>query len=543
MKILKTYNIGKNTTFDLTKLCQDLEKGTYTIKTQAVSIYGNKSPESTGLSYLVDPLNPLHLPLFTIRCKFSTAGQPSPAYTGVTWDSVNQVDSDGYIWDITKNSTDWTNLLRSETTLVEVLGANLTGVTKLDRVFGEDEQLVSVALFDTSTVTSFRNTFRNCTSLLNVPRFNTSAGTDFTQMFIYCSNLKSVPNIDLTSATTIKFLFGYCTSLEKAILSNSTTSLTVTECLFGECHSLKDVKFINMDTSKVTIMYHMFDTCSSLSSIPFFNTSSCYGFNYMFKNCSSLTELPVLDTSKATKFVSVFNGCINVRSGALSLYQQLSTQANPPAEYSDAFKNCGSNTTTGSAELAQIPEDWGGTYVPVDPYNPLGLPPFTIRCKFSSDYTPDMGTSQTLVDAGENVWDIGFEDASSLFKSNDNLLEVIGANTSSVTTMASWFYECTSLTSVPLFDTSSVTNMISMFNGCISLITVPLFDTSSCTNMGAMLRRCNYVQSGALALYQQASSQATEPSHQLTFAGCGSETVTGAAELAQIPIDWGGTME
>lgn len=180
-------------------------------------------------------------------------------------------------------------------------------------------------------------------------------------MFVYCSNLKSVPNIDLTSATTIKYLFGYCTSLEKAILSNSTTSLTVTECLFAECRSLKDVKFINMDTSKVTIMHHMFDTCSSLSSIPFFDTSSCNGFNYMFKNCTSLTEVPALDTSKATKVVEIFNGCINVRSGALSLYQQLSTQANPPSEHSDAFKDCGSNTTTGSAELSQIPEDWGGT--------------------------------------------------------------------------------------------------------------------------------------------------------------------------------------
>jgi hypothetical protein len=50
------------------------------------------------------------------------------------------------------------------------------------------------------------------------------------------------------------------------------------------------------------------------------------------------------------------------------------------------------------------------------------------------------------------------------------------------------------------------------------------------------------VESGALALYQQAGSQATPPSsYSNCFAGCGRDTVTGAAELAQIPTDWGGT--
>ena len=34
------------------------------------------------------------------------------------------------------------------------------------------------------------------------------------------------------------------------------------------------------------------------------------------------------------------------------------------------------------------------TPTPVDPYNPLGLPPFTIRCKFASGYTPKMGKQQ-----------------------------------------------------------------------------------------------------------------------------------------------------
>jgi hypothetical protein len=61
--------------------------------------------------------------------------------------------------------------------------------------------------------------------------------------------------------------------------------------------------------------------------------------------------------------------------------------------------------------------------------------------------------------------------------------------------------------------------------------------------MRNMFYDCVNVQSGALALYQQASSRVTPPSHSYTFRFCGSNTETGAAELAQIPTSWGGTMQ
>jgi len=53
----------------------------------------------------------------------------------------------------------------------------------------------------------------------------------------------------------------------------------------------------------------------------------------------------------------LFN-CYNVQSGALALYQQASTQTNPPTGHGSTFRNCGSNTQTGAEELAQIPSDW-----------------------------------------------------------------------------------------------------------------------------------------------------------------------------------------
>ena len=171
--------------------------------------------------------------------------------------------------------------------------------------------------------------------------------------------------------------------------------------------------------------------------------------------------------------------------------------------------------------------------------NPLGLPAKTIRCKFASGYTPAMGTSQTQVDSANNVWDIGFSSAEKLFQNNTSLLQVLCANTSSVTSMKWMFQGCTSLVSVSLFDTSSVTNMFAMFNNCTNLSSVLLFDTSSVTDMSHMFNGCTSVTGGALALYQQASTQATPPSsHGQTFYQCGKNTTTGAAELAQIPVNW-----
>lgn len=187
-------------------------------------------------------------------------------------------------------------------------------------------------------------------------------------------------------------------------------------------------------------------------------------------------------------------------------------------------------------------------------YNPLGLPPNTVRVRTSDGNAParfpyESGyttyETATLVPGTTDVYDV-YKSGTSfqrLLIASSNVIEVLGANTTGITNMNNMFasedFFTMTLTSVPLFDTSSVTSMYGMFSGCTSLTYVPLFDTSSVTNMSRMFSYCTNVQSGALALYQQASTQANPPSsHDGTFSDCGSNTVTGAAELAQIPSDW-----
>ena len=91
---------------------------------------------------------------------------------------------------------------------------------------------------------------------------------------------------------------------------------------------------------------------------------------------------------------------------------------------------------------------------------------------------------------------ITFEDTSSvtdtycMFGNCSSLTTVPLFNTSSVTNMPNMFQNCSSLTTVPSFDTRSVTNMSYMFQQCSSLTTVPLFDTSSGPNMTNMFNNC-----------------------------------------------------
>lgn len=200
-----------------------------------------------------------------------------------------------------------------------------------------------------------------------------------------------------------------------------------------------------------------------------------------------------------------------------------------------------------------------------DPYNPLGLPSFTMRFEFyGTDAELDPSTvisNGTWTHVSGSVWDWTYENtswASALSYWDPNYqatrtlaqiyrFNVLGANTTGVTNMSNLFNNHKYITTIALFDTSSVVNFSSFLKTGSSsapvLQTIPLFPTSSATNVSNMFENCRNVESGALALYQQMSTQANPPSsHTYTFRYCGRNTTTGAAELAQIPTSWGGTM-
>lgn len=108
--------------------------------------------------------------------------------------------------------------------------------------------------------------------------------------------------------------------------------------------------------SGVSLMSNSFYRCTSLQSVALMDTSNIDYMINMFYGCTSLKAVPLFDTSNAASIDKMFYNCYKVESGALALYQKASE--NPPLTYAQAFHNCGRDTATGSAELAQIPADW-----------------------------------------------------------------------------------------------------------------------------------------------------------------------------------------
>ena len=175
---------------------------------------------------------------------------------------------------------------------------------------------------------------------------------------------------------------------------------------------------------------------------------------------------------------------------------------------------------------------------------------------------------------GNKIWDIYKADNnwSNLFGGKDDAHHIadymsvsglLGGNTTNVTDMSymfancmavnsmpmidmsnvsstSWMFFYCGLYSIPKFNTRNVVDMSYMFSHCGHLTAIPLFDTSKATNMDHTFFWTYDVQSGALAMYQQASTQATVPSHDSTFTRCGVSNESGYAELVQIPSSWGG---
>ena len=269
---------------------------------------------------------PTELPHFTMRLKFTNGITPT-----FSKGSAVQLSASPNVWDLTYQDADWTDLLKYQTDLLEILDANTTGVTNMVGLVLGCENLTTVPLFDTSGVTNMMGMFGNCSAITSVPLFDTSNVTNMQSMFAGCRVLTAVPLFDTSK------VLSFTSMLE-------------------QCRGITTVPSFN--TSSALSMGSMFHECTSLTTVPLFDTSLVVNMNQMFRDCWSLKAIPLLDTSSSTDMRLMCAGCTEVESGALALYQQASSQAVPPSSYTRCFYDCGRDTTTGAAELALIPSDW-----------------------------------------------------------------------------------------------------------------------------------------------------------------------------------------
>lgn len=240
--------------------------------------------------------------------------------------------------------------------------------------------------------------------------------TEYGYSGVAVSRLKGIVNEEfkhiVVENCTIKgsaeSMFAYLTGVESIEFKNvNTSNVTSMKCMFQSCDSLDNLDLSGFDTSNVTDMYGMF--CSkSLTSVNVngFDTSKVTDMTCLFSGCKSLksVDLSSFDTLNVTSMWCMFEGCSNLRSVKLGTFD---TKKVTSMGY--MFRDCG--------KLEEV--------------------------------------------------------------------DVSRFNTSSLKDTRSMFYGCTSLEEIDVsgFDTSKIKDMAYMFYGCSSLISVDLsnFDLSTST--------------------------------------------------------------
>lgn len=121
------------------------------------------------------------------------------------------------------------------------------------------------------------------------------------------------------------------------------------------------VRIESADLTGLSNLNEFLKNNTTIQSVENIKTPNITNIYMAFFGCTSLTKIPMFDVTNVTLGGYAFKNCTNVQTGALAMYQALTNKTSAVTFHTDMFKNCGSNTTTGAAELAQIPSDWGGT--------------------------------------------------------------------------------------------------------------------------------------------------------------------------------------
>ena len=103
------------------------------------------------------------------------------------------------------------------------------------------------------------------------------------------------------------------------------------------------------------------------------------------------------------------------------------------------------------------------------------------------------------------------------------------------------FWRCTSLSNYDNVYMDKVSVCPGTFNGCTALKTVKPFDGSSVVAIANMYQDCPNVETGMYDLYLLFKEKM--PYELPVFTNCGTNTESGRADRAKIPVSWGGDMQ
>ncbi len=344
--------------------------------------------------------------------------------------------------------------------------------------------------------------------------------------FSNCINITTINNIynlDTTRVTNMSKMFDSCYSLTKLDLSSfSTSNVTNMSAMFNQCHSLTSLDASSFNTSNVTNMGAMFRGCSSLTSLDLsnFNTSKVTNINTIFKDCSSLTilDLSSFDTSNVTLANSIFTNCTSLTQ--ITFGAKWNKEVELPTPVKTDFNFTG---WYDDVDCTNKVADGGATYTPpraITIY--AGMAP-NIYVKLYTDGTLAFTATDRLLpgktlskDYG-NIYGKEFSTSTQPWKN-----EVVSITSADIvdkiqpTSTANWFLWCENLkeiNNIYNLDTKMVTDMNRMFCNCNSLTSLDLsnFDTSNVTNMRLMFSDCENLSSVNVTSFN--TSKVTDMAH------------------------------
>ena len=192
-----------------------------------------------------------------------------------------------------------------------------------------------------------------------------SSSGDLNYRFDFGDRLTRAVNLYCGPTLRGSEMFAGCSCVTEIAFTNVPV-VYAADHMFDGCAALTAIPAFTLKGETPAPMYDagasdltaIFRGCASLTSIPVFNTGHVRKFTEMCEDCSSLASVPLMPTDKAANVDGMFFRCYAVASGALALYTQMSGQTHVPSAHSACFGDCGRDTTTGAAELAQIPSDW-----------------------------------------------------------------------------------------------------------------------------------------------------------------------------------------
>ena len=482
---------------------------------------------------------------------------------GEKWNTSQVTDMSAMFWECSSlTSIDLSNFDTSQVidmggmfykcenlTNINLSNFNTSKVTDMGAIFGECSSLTSLNLstFDTSKVTDMDQMFYGCTSLTSVDlsSFDTGQVTDMSSMFFNCSSLSSLDlsKFDTSQVVNMSYMFAFGNNVTSNLTtitfgSNfNTENVTTMHRMFFNCEVLSSLDLSSFDTGQVTDMQSMFYNCAGLSSLDLskFDTSQVVNMSYMFgfgnnvtSNLTTITFGSNFNTENVTTMNRMFYNCAQLLSLDLSMFNTSNV-----TDMNAMFYQCSNitNIKFGLNWNTKNLTDMGFMFTRCKNLTSLDVSIFD-TANVNNMNSVFNGCSALIELDLSDFNTIKATDMSYMFAYCSNLTKILFGEyfvTENVTTMASMFRDCSSLSSLDLssfdtsqvtdmswmfgfsnnvtsnlttitfgsnFNTENVTTMYCMFRRCIQLLSVDLsnFDTSQVTNMATMFYECNNIE-------------------------------------------------